>query len=146
MKLPNNLSADLDWSTIDSSTIDLSDSYTIDNAMAQTWPSMVYASNTIGSSSISGSGLHSSELSNSTITINTNGIEMQPGTDIVIGGQSLMKTLDVINERLAILQPNTRLESEWTELKELGERYRAMEQDLLEKARAWDILKAPSKR
>jgi hypothetical protein len=146
MKLPNNLSADLDWSTIDSSTIDLSDSYTIDNAMAQTWPSMVYASNTIGSSSISGSGLHSSELSNSTITINTNGIEMQPGTDIVIGGQSLMKTLDVINERLAILQPNTRLESEWTELKELGERYRAMEQDLLEKARAWDILKSRTKR
>ena len=146
MKLPNNLSADLDWSTIDSSTIDLSDSYTIDNAMAQTWPSMVYATNTIGSSSISGSGLHSSELSNSTITINTNGIEMQPGTDIVIGGQSLMKTLDVINERLAILQPNTRLESEWTELKELGERYRAMEQDLLEKARAWDILKSRTKR
>ena len=146
MKLPNNLSADLDWSTIDSSTIDLSDSYTIDNTMAQTWPSMVYATNTIGSSTISGSGLHSSELSNSTITINTNGIEMQPGTDIVIGGQSLMKTLDVINERLAILQPNTRLESEWAELKELGERYRAMEQDLLEKARAWDILKSRTKR
>jgi hypothetical protein len=146
MKLPNNLSADSDWSTIDSSTIDLSDSYTIDNTMAQTWPSMVYATNTIGSSTISGSGLHSSELSNSTITINTNGIEMQPGTDIVIGGQSLMKTLDVINERLAILQPNTRLESEWTELKELGERYRAMEQDLLEKARAWDILKSRTKR
>lgn len=146
MKLPNNLSADSDWSTIDSSTIDLSDSYTIDNTMAQTWPSMVYATNTMDSSTISGSGLYSSEFSNSTITINTNGIEMQPGTDIVIGGQSLMKTLDVINERLAILQPNTRLESEWTELKELGERYRAMEQDLLEKARAWDILKSRTKR
>jgi hypothetical protein len=141
MKLPNNLSVDSDWSTIDSSTIDLSDSYTIDNTMAQTWPSTVYASNTIG-----GSGLYSSEFTNSTITINTNGIEMQPGTDIVIGGQSLMKTLDSINERLAILQPNTRLESEWEELKELGERYREMEQDLLEKARVWGILKAPSKR
>jgi hypothetical protein len=141
MKLPNNLSADLDWSTIDSSTIDLSETYTIDNTMSQTWPSTVYATNTI-----SGSGLYSSEFSNSTITINTNGIEMQPGTDIVIGGQSLTKTLDVINERLAILQPNTRLESEWAELKELGERYRAMEQDLLEKARVWDILKTPAKR
>jgi hypothetical protein len=141
MKLPNNLSVDSDWSTIDSSIIDLSDSYTIDNTMAQTWPSTVYASNTIG-----GSGLYSSEFTNSTITINTNGIEMQPGTDIVIGGQSLMKTLDSINERLAILQPNTRLESEWEELKELGERYREMEQDLLEKARVWGILKAPSKR
>ena len=94
----------------------------------------------------SGHTINSSELTNSTITINTNGIEMQSGTDIVIGGQSLMKTLDAINQRLAILQPNTRLESEWAELKELGERYRAMEQDLLEKARIWGILKAPSKR
>ena len=140
MKLPNNLSADLDWSTIN-----LSEPYTIDNTMAQTWPSTVYACDTISSVITGGMG-QSSEFTNSTITINTNGIEMQPGTDIVIAGQSLMKTLDVINERLAILQPNTRLESEWSELKELGDRYRAMEQDLLEKARAWDILKAPTKR
>ena len=146
MKLPNNLSADYDWSTIDSSTIDLSETYTIDNNMAQTWPSTVYASDTIDSSTISRSGSYSSEFTNSTITINTNGIEMQPGTDIVIGGQSLMKTLDAINNRLAILEPNIKLESEWSELKELGERYRAMEQDLLEKAKAWDILKAPTKR
>ena len=146
MKLPNNLSADYDWSTIDSSTIDLSETYTIDNNMAQTWPSTVYTSGTIDSSTISGSGLYSNEFTNSTITINTNGIEMQPGTDIVIGGQSLMKTLEVINERLAILQPNTKLESEWAELKELGERYREMEKDILEKARVWGILKAPTKR
>ena len=146
MKLPNNLSADYDWSTIDSSTIDLSETYTIDNNMAQTWPSTVYTSDTIDSSTISGSGLYSSEFTNSTITINTNGIEMQPGTDIVIGGQSLMKTLEVINERLSILQPNTKLESEWAELKELGERYREMEKDILEKARVWGILKAPTKR
>ena len=122
MKLPNNLSADYDSLPV----------YTIGSAMPQTYSS--------------GHTINSSELTNSTITINTNGIEMQPGTDIVIGGQSLMKTLDAINQRLAILQPNTRLESEWTELKELGERYRAMEQDLLEKARAWDILKSRTKR
>ena len=146
MKLPNNLSADYDWATINSSTIDLSETYTIDNNMAQTWPSTVYTSGTIDSSTISGSGLYSNEFTNSTITINTNGIEMQPGTDIVIGGQSLMKTLEVINERLAILQPNTKLESEWAELKELGERYREMEKDILEKARVWGILKAPTKR
>jgi len=140
MKLPNNLSADLDWSTIN-----LSEPYTIDNTMAHTWPSTVYACDTTGSV-ITGGISQSNEFTNSTITINTNGIEMQPGTDIVIGGQSLMKTLDSINERLAILQPNTRLESEWAELKELGERYREMEQDLLEKAKVWGILKAPAKR
>ena len=127
MKLSNNLSADYDSLPV----------YTIGSAMPQTYSS---------GHTISGHTINSSELTNSTITINTNGIEMQPGTDIVIGGQSLMKTLDAINQRLAILQPNTRLESEWTELKELGERYRAMEQDLLEKARAWDILKSRTKR
>jgi hypothetical protein len=140
MKLPNNLSADLDWSTIN-----LSEPCTIDNTMAHTWPSTVYACDTTGSV-ITGGISQSNEFTNSTITINTNGIEMQPGTDIVIGGLSLMKTLDSINERLAILQPNTRLESEWAELKELGERYREMEQDLLEKAKVWGILKAPAKR
>ncbi len=76
------------------------------------------------------------------IRIDSAGIDMQPGTDIVIGGRSLMKTLDTITERLAILEPNKKLESEWEELKQLGERYRAMEQDLLEKAKIWDILKA----
>lgn len=136
MKLPNNLSADYDWSTID-----VSETYTIENNMAQPW-----IGTAIGSVDISGSGLYSSEFTNSTININSNGIEMQPGTDIVIGGQSLMKTLDVISQRLAILQPNTKLESEWAELKELGERYRAMEQDLLEKARTWDILKSRTNR
>jgi len=122
MKLPDILSADYDSLPV----------YTIGSTMPQTYSS--------------GHTINSSELNNSTISINTNGIEMQPGTDIVIGGQSLMKTLDAINKRLAILQPNTRLESEWAELKELGERYRAMEQDLLEKARVWGILKEPTKR
>ena len=76
------------------------------------------------------------------IRIDSAGIDMQPGTDIVIGGRSLMKTLDTITERLAILEPNNKLESEWAELKQLGERYRAMEQDLLEKAKMWNTLKA----
>ena len=78
----------------------------------------------------------------SSVHIGSDGIDMQPGTDIVIGGRSLMKTLDTITERLAILEPNKKLESEWEELKQLGEQYRAMEQDLLEKAKMWNTLKA----
>lgn len=78
----------------------------------------------------------------SSVHIGSDGIDMQPGTDIVIGGRSLMKTLDTITERLAILEPNKKLESEWEELKQLGEQYRAMEQDLLEKAKMWKTLKA----
>jgi hypothetical protein len=75
------------------------------------------------------------------VLINSDGIDMVAGTDIVVGGKSLMKTLDSMIERLAMLEPNKTLESEWAGLKELGDRYRAMEQDLLEKAKAWNILK-----
>jgi hypothetical protein len=136
MKLPKNLSVDSDWSTIDLSSAE----YTLDSNMTTPYTINTSTINTSPWKNVSGTS------STGTVSISENGIEMQPGADIVIGGQSLTKTLAAINERLAILQPNTRLESEWEELKELGERYREMEQDLLEKARVWGILKAPSKR
>jgi hypothetical protein len=62
-------------------------------------------------------------------------------SDITIGGKSMQEFMKNVEERLAILEPNKKLEAEWAELKELGERYRAVEQDLLEKARVWQILK-----
>jgi hypothetical protein len=62
-------------------------------------------------------------------------------SDITIGGKSMREFMKQVEERLAILEPNKKLEAEWAELKELGERYRAVEQDLLEKARVWQILK-----
>jgi hypothetical protein len=136
MKLPNNLSVDSDWSTIDLSSAE----YTVDSNMTAPYTINTATINTSPWKNVFGTS------STGTVSISENGIEMQPGADIVIGGQSLTKTLAAINERLAILQPNTQLESEWEELKELGERYREMEQDLLEKARVWGILKAPSKR
>jgi hypothetical protein len=136
MKLPKNLSVDSDWSTIDLSSAE----YTLDSNMTTPYTINTSTINTSPWKNVSGTS------STGTVSISENGIEMQPGADIVIGGQSLTKTLAAINERLAILQPNTQLESEWKELKELGERYREMEQDLLEKARVWGILKAPSKR
>ena len=62
-------------------------------------------------------------------------------SDVTIDGKSIRQFMKSVEERLAILEPNKKLESEWAELKELGERYRAMEQELLEKARVWKILK-----
>jgi len=69
------------------------------------------------------------------------GITNSYDSDITIGGKSMQKFMEQVSERLAILEPNKKLESEWAELKELGEQYRAMEQDLLEKAKVWKILK-----
>ncbi len=60
--------------------------------------------------------------------------------DIVVQGCSLMATLDSIQQRLNILEPNTALEAEWHELRKLGERYRQLESELLEKQKMWKTL------
>ena len=61
--------------------------------------------------------------------------------DVKINGLSLKDTLSTIEERLAILRPNTMLEKEFDELKELGDAYRAAEKRLAEQKRVFDILK-----
>lgn len=61
-------------------------------------------------------------------------------SDIIIKGKSLTDTLDKIEERLAILRPNLALEDKWDELKELGNKYRALEAEIIEKQKMWDIL------
>ena len=61
--------------------------------------------------------------------------------DVVINGISLSETLQVIQDRLNILRPNTALEAEWDELRELGKHYRKIEAELKEKQRMWEIMK-----
>lgn len=61
--------------------------------------------------------------------------------DIDINGISLKDTLAKIEERLAILTPNAKLEAEWQELKDLGDAYRKLESEITEKMKTWDILK-----
>lgn len=61
--------------------------------------------------------------------------------DIEINGQSLMKMLQSLQQRLDWLQPNPALEAEWDELRELGERYRELEKICEEKSKAWQCLK-----
>ena len=63
------------------------------------------------------------------------------GADIHINGESLMKTLQVLEQRLNILRPNTELEAEWDQLRALSDQYRELEAQLLEKQKMWDRLK-----
>jgi hypothetical protein len=65
-----------------------------------------------------------------------------PGADIEINGESMIGMLRQIEQRLNILKPNPKLESEWEELRALGEQYRVLEQHILEKIATWDKLKA----
>jgi hypothetical protein len=61
--------------------------------------------------------------------------------DLVINGVSI---LDILEKRLNVLIPNPALEKEWDQLKELGDRYRALEADIKEKAEIWARLNKPS--
>lgn len=64
-----------------------------------------------------------------------------PNADIEVNGESLMTMLHRIEQRLNLLTPNTELETEWNELRALGDQYRALEQKLIEQGKMWDALK-----
>lgn len=61
--------------------------------------------------------------------------------DIMINGKSLKEAIENIEQRLNLLTINVELEKEWAELRELGERYRALEKEIKVKMKTWDILK-----
>ena len=60
--------------------------------------------------------------------------------DIIINGKSLGAVIAKIEERLNILVPNPELEKEWAELKQLGNKYRALEQQINDKMKTWKLL------
>lgn len=62
--------------------------------------------------------------------------------DIEINGVSLMS---ILQERLNVLIPNPEIESEWEELKRIGDEYRKVEADIKEKIKMWNKLKSSPK-
>lgn len=64
-----------------------------------------------------------------------------PDADIEINGKSLTDMICNIEQRLNILRPNPKLESEWEELRKLGDQYRELESQIIEKQKMWDTLK-----
>jgi hypothetical protein len=94
-------------------------------------------------------------LSTDSFTLNSNWNTSYSDT-ITIGGETLterkLKALDglqewqeEVNKKLAILQPNSELEEQWSELKELRQRYVELEKELIEKNKVWAILKDTQK-
>ena len=80
----------------------------------------------------------------SPITSTPNGtLELRgEGADVKINGVSLTGVLKNIEERLNILRPNTELEADWDQLRELGDQYRQLETKLKEKSKMWSTLKS----
>jgi hypothetical protein len=62
--------------------------------------------------------------------------------DVEVNGWSLVEAVKRIEERLGLFQPNPELESQWEELKQLGEQYRKLEQYIQEKQATFDRLKS----
>ena len=95
-----------------------------------------------GTYAISGAGTgYTFNTYDTSVKIDTNGIDMKSGTDIVIGGKSLSKSIEDIEARLGILRPNPELEDRWETLKDLRRQYMEMERDILEKEKIMKILK-----
>jgi hypothetical protein len=80
-----------------------------------------------------------------TITTTTNPLHVKGDAeiegDLKVKGKSLADAIDNIEKRLAILHPNKDLEERWEQLKALGEQYRELEKDILEKEKIWETLK-----
>ena len=130
----------------DSNTIDLS---SVNLNSAFDYSSL---SNTIISQSHTGRYIYDTGMSpNLTVgtSINTSGtIDLRgDDADIVVNGVSLMDKINAIGERLKMLDINPELEAEWDQLRELGDCYRQLEQELKTKSAMWKTLKTktPSK-
>ena len=77
------------------------------------------------------------------MTVNQSGKISLKGqdADIEINGTSLKDFMQQMEQRLALLTPNPLLEKDWEDLKALGDQYRALEKEINEKMKTWDILK-----
>ena len=124
------------WSSYNIDTSMGTDTITLDSSMFTT--GSITAPYTYTTSGTSGYTLSSNP---STVHIDADGLTMKEGADIVVGGKSLTQAIEKIEERLAILNPNTALEDRWEQLKELRVKYIELEKDLLEKEKIMKILK-----
>jgi hypothetical protein len=121
----NVIGPDVDWANL---------------ATTQTITLGPYTDTSIFTSAGSNGSLYTSGSSQPRVNLTRDGLAMEKGCDVTIGDWSLNKAMDKIEQRLAILEPNPKLEAEWAELKELGDRYRELEQHIEAKMKTWDIL------
>ena len=113
----------------------------------------VYSSVSLTSPYTVSSGINFPNAVYTTSTVNSPWVQSPPmagpkikldgaDADIEINGVSLWRTMQEISNRLNIMQVNPELETEWTELRELGDRYRKLEQQIKDKQATWNRLKA----
>jgi hypothetical protein len=129
----------MDSSTADTITVDLSDL----SSTGQVWDPYYGAVPPVTITAVPGSGTtwtlsdaYLNRSQNSKITLDGE------NADIEINGRSLMQILDGLEQRLGLLKCREDLEEDWSELKALGDQYRAMVKDIEEKTQMWNTLKS----
>jgi len=100
-----------------------------------TYPNNIWTTNTTASPTYT---ISSAKPSN---TISIQGED----ADLEINGKSMKTWMERVEQQLNILTPNPELETEWNELKRLGDRYRKLEKKCREKADMWKKLKSMPK-
>lgn len=121
----------------------ISNTTTIPNSVTITAPNTVpnYGYYTVPSTT---TGVNPTWTINPSNTSNTNQLTVKGDAEfegeVTIKGKSLLDAIESLEKRLGLLHPNPKLEGRWEELKELGERYRALEKEILEKEKMWAIL------
>jgi hypothetical protein len=122
-------------------TVDLGDSY----GGAGNYSSITYTTDTSDPYTITldDSYGYSSDFGSYEWTLSetgSKGIDITEG-DLTIEGRSMKEFMDNVEKRLAILNVNQELEEQWEELKKLGDKYRELEEQLLERNKIMEILK-----
>ena len=131
---------DLDFN-IDNISVDPIDVKCVDDTFTITLPNM---DDTISFDSVytTGTGDYSFDnFYNPGIDITAGDLKIHDEGDIKVGDRSLKEFMDKVEERMNILHVNPELEDQWEELKKLGDEYRQLERELLEKNRMWETLK-----
>ena len=113
----------------------------------------VYSSVSLTSPYTVSSGINFPNAVYTTSTVNSPWVQSPPmagpkikldgaDADIEINGVSLWRTMQEISNRLNIMHTNPELETQWQELRELGEQYRKLEQHILDKQATFDRIRA----
>ena len=113
----------------------------------------VYSSVSLTSPYTVSSGINFPNAVYTTSTVNSPWVQSPPmagpkikldgaDADIEINGVSLWATMQEISNRLNIMHTNPELETQWAELRELGEQYRKLEQHILDKQATFDRVRA----
>ena len=113
----------------------------------------VYSSVSLTSPYTVSSGINFPNAVYTTSTVNSPWVQSPPmagpkikldgaDADIEINGVSLWATMQEISNRLNIMHTNPELETQWQELRALGEQYRKLEQHILDKQATFDRVRA----